>query len=116
MVRYDNELNIIIAFDSESPFYCLIGVFPPTFRHDLFANIASCFLSLYFRTVVIKAENCALPAKEMMKEIGVRWNLLTDSEKAVWGERAAEDKIRYTRDVRCYALSFLYSLPLLLIR
>lgn len=39
----------------------------------------------------------------IMQEIGVRWNLLTDGEKAVWNERAAEDKIRYARDVRCYA-------------
>ena len=48
----------------------------------------------------------------IMQELGVRWNLLTDGEKAVWNERAAEDKIRYARDVRCYANCLLPS-PLL---
>ena len=72
-------------------------------------NICVLILPLVFFLcifAVIKAENCALPAKLMLKEIGVRWNLLTDGEKAVWSERAAEDKIRFARDVRCYAIAF----------
>lgn len=50
----------------------------------------------------VKAENPNLEAKEVTRELGARWRALSDEEKAVYSERATQDKVRYEAEMQGY--------------
>jgi len=48
--------------------------------------------------VQLKEEQPDLPFGEVGKELGVRWKSISDKDKKQYEDKAAEDKIRYTKE------------------
>ena len=49
---------------------------------------------------VILAADSSLSMTDVSKEIGIRWRVISDEDKAVCAERAVADKLRHEREVR----------------
>jgi len=50
----------------------------------------------------LKEEQPDLPFGEVGKELGVRWKSISDKDKKQYEDKAAEDKIRYTKEKAAY--------------
>lgn len=50
----------------------------------------------------IMNENPSMKITDVSKEIGARWKEISASEKAIFEERAREDKERYAREMKAY--------------
>ncbi|OAD68699.1 hypothetical protein PHYBLDRAFT_117157, partial [Phycomyces blakesleeanus NRRL 1555(-)] len=51
---------------------------------------------------LIKAEHPELNQKEVYKEVGVKWNALTEEEKQPYIDLANKDKVRYSHEMEEY--------------
>lgn len=52
---------------------------------------------------VLRKERPDIKGVNVLKEIGIRWKALSDSDKKPFMEQAEQDKVRFTREKERYA-------------